>query len=244
MENRFKRLPSPSMAVAFIALLAALGGTAVALPGKNGVKSDDIAKNAVRSSDIKSSNVGSSDVKNNALTGSDINEARLSKVPSAAVADAANTANTAGSANTANSANTAGSAGSVNGRSLSRIRYADLNSGAAVPIFSAGGLTITADCNAGDVDLDAVSATNDATINVKVLESDATSDSDSLAELDANAPHDFDAGTDNAQYFVMYKGDDSGPVVTAQFSELILANAATGTGGQDCFVWGEGSAGS
>lgn len=108
MGNRFRRLPSPAMAVAFVALLAALGGTAVALPGKNSVKKDDIAAGAVNSSDIKNSSVLGKDVRNNTLTGLDVNEARLGKVPSAARAD---TAGSAGSANTANSAGRASSAG-------------------------------------------------------------------------------------------------------------------------------------
>ena len=108
MKDRFKQLPSPSMGVAFVALLLALGGTAVALPGKNGVKSDDIAKNAVRSSDIKSSNVGSSDVKNNALTGSDVDESKLGKVPSATSADTATTATSATTATTATNATALG----------------------------------------------------------------------------------------------------------------------------------------
>ncbi len=77
MAERFRRLPSPSMAVAFIALLAALGGTAVALPGKNGVKSDDIAKGAVNSSDVKNSSLTTSDIKNSTLRGSDIRRTPL-----------------------------------------------------------------------------------------------------------------------------------------------------------------------
>ncbi len=41
------------MAVAFLALLVAIVGTAAALPGRNGVKRDDIAKNAVNSGDTQ-----------------------------------------------------------------------------------------------------------------------------------------------------------------------------------------------
>jgi hypothetical protein len=88
MFNRLKRLPSPALVIAFIALVAALGtGSAVALTGKNTVAADDIKKNAVgaseikknavRSSEIKSSAVGSSEVKSNSLTGADINESTL-----------------------------------------------------------------------------------------------------------------------------------------------------------------------
>src|SRR5882724_8739628 len=44
--------PSPAMIVAVIALVAAFGGVAVALPGRNSVKSKDIAPHAVKRSDI------------------------------------------------------------------------------------------------------------------------------------------------------------------------------------------------
>jgi hypothetical protein len=47
-----RRLPSPAMVVAIIALIAGLAGSAVALKGKNSVKSDDIAKGAVKGPDI------------------------------------------------------------------------------------------------------------------------------------------------------------------------------------------------
>ena len=63
-----KRLPSPALILAFVALVAALGtGSAFALKGKNTVDTGDIKKNAVRSSDVK----------NNSLTGADINEGTL-----------------------------------------------------------------------------------------------------------------------------------------------------------------------
>jgi hypothetical protein len=88
MLNRLKRLPSPALVIAFIALVAALGtGSAVALTGKNTVAADDIKtnavgaseikKNAVGSSEIKTNGVGSSEVKSNSLTGADINESTL-----------------------------------------------------------------------------------------------------------------------------------------------------------------------
>jgi hypothetical protein len=46
------RRPSPAMVVAVIALVAALGGAAVALPGRNSVRSNDIKPHNVRLSDI------------------------------------------------------------------------------------------------------------------------------------------------------------------------------------------------
>ena len=45
--------PSPALVVAMVALIAAVSGTALALPGKNSVKSNDIAKGAVKGKDIK-----------------------------------------------------------------------------------------------------------------------------------------------------------------------------------------------
>jgi hypothetical protein len=51
-ERVSKRLPSPAMIVAVIALVAALTGSAVALQGKNSVKSNDIAPNAVKSRQV------------------------------------------------------------------------------------------------------------------------------------------------------------------------------------------------
>jgi hypothetical protein len=47
-----RRLPSPAMVVAIVALIAALAGSAVALKGKNSVKSNDIAPGAVKGPDI------------------------------------------------------------------------------------------------------------------------------------------------------------------------------------------------
>ena len=76
MQSKVRR-PSPALIVAIVALVAALAGTAVALPGKNSVKGNDIAKNAVKSSDVK----------NDKLTGTDINESTLGTVPNAAKVD-------------------------------------------------------------------------------------------------------------------------------------------------------------
>ena len=47
-----RRLPSPAMVVAIIALVAGLAGSAVALKGKNSVKSNDIAPGQVKGPDI------------------------------------------------------------------------------------------------------------------------------------------------------------------------------------------------
>ena len=48
----WRRRPTPAIVVAVIALVAALGGAAVALPGRNSVRSNDIAPKNVRPGDI------------------------------------------------------------------------------------------------------------------------------------------------------------------------------------------------
>jgi hypothetical protein len=102
--------PSPAMVVAFIALCVALAGTATALPGRNKVRSDDIARGAVRSSDIAPKAVGTKQIKGrsvtrskiaakaidsslvgtDALTGANILESSLGTVPKAASVEALN----------------------------------------------------------------------------------------------------------------------------------------------------------
>lgn len=47
-----RRLPSPAMIVAIVALVVGLTGSAVALQGKNSVKSNDIAPGNVKASDL------------------------------------------------------------------------------------------------------------------------------------------------------------------------------------------------
>ena len=105
------RRPSPAMGVAFLALVLAVSGTAVALPGKNRVTSDDLKRGSVKNSDIgrgavspsklrngavtnpKLGNeaVSTAKIRNDAVTGEKVNEGTLGQVPSAASATNANT---------------------------------------------------------------------------------------------------------------------------------------------------------
>lgn len=62
MMSTRRRLPSPAILVAIVALVAALTGSAVALQGKNSVKSNDIAPNAVKGKDIASQAVKPADL--------------------------------------------------------------------------------------------------------------------------------------------------------------------------------------
>lgn len=91
--------PSPSMVVAFLALVLALGGTSYAvtrLPA-NSVGSKQLKAGAVTRSDIKKDAVNGAKVANDALTGDDINEASLGQVASALTAGSAGAASHASS---------------------------------------------------------------------------------------------------------------------------------------------------
>ena len=108
MRKILRRLPSPSMVIACIALAVALGGTsyaAIKLP-RNSVGTNQLQKNAVVASKLSARSVGPQKLQNNTvtartvkdgeLTGAKIVESTLAKVPSAANADTAANATLAG----------------------------------------------------------------------------------------------------------------------------------------------------
>jgi hypothetical protein len=150
MRKFLAKRPTPAMAVAFVALLAALSGSAIALPGTNTVDSGDIKKGAVKAADIGGNAVTSGKVKNNTLTGSDINESKLGKVPSATTADTAATATNAANATnatnatTAANANRATSAASTDGRTPFLLKLA---AGQSQTIAQNGSISLVAECN-------------------------------------------------------------------------------------------------
>jgi len=139
------------MAVAFVALLAALSGTAVALPGKNTVdsadiknkqvKNKDLANNAVAAKKVKNSSLTGADIKDDSLTGSDVNESTLGQVPSA---------NTANSANSAANATRAESAGTVDQIDPSEASF--LTEGQTRVVLTRGPVTVTHLCLDNDAD--------------------------------------------------------------------------------------------
>jgi hypothetical protein len=192
--------PSPAMAVAFVALLAALSGTAIALPGtnsvdsgdiKNGqVKGKDVGRNAVTGKKVKNRSLTGADVRDNSLTGADINEATLGQVPSA------NTANSATSATSANTANTASNANAVNGVQVIPLNFAvEAEVGDTVLLNNVNGLTITASCAAGPV----------LSANANTSVDGAQFQTSSVMSSNANAP---DAAADNLETANEINDDD------------------------------------
>jgi hypothetical protein len=83
MERPRTYRPSPALIVALVALVAAMSGAAIALPGKSTVGSADLKRNAVRSKHIQGKTVHGSDVENDALKGKQVFEEKLAAVPEA-----------------------------------------------------------------------------------------------------------------------------------------------------------------
>jgi hypothetical protein len=73
MLNRIRGRIGSAHALAILALVLAVSGTALALPGRNSVNGQDIRNGAVKSLDVRDNN----------LRGQDIREATLDTVPSA-----------------------------------------------------------------------------------------------------------------------------------------------------------------
>jgi hypothetical protein len=86
--------PSPALAVALLALVLALSGTAYAALGKNSVGTRQLKAQAVATGKIANNAVNGAKVANGSLSGEDINLGALGTVPNASVAASAENANT------------------------------------------------------------------------------------------------------------------------------------------------------
>lgn len=155
MKRIVKRLPSPAMVVACIALAVALGGTsyaAIKLP-RNSVGTKQLQKNAVVAAKLSARSVGPQKLQNNAvttrtvkdnqLTGAKVVESSLAKVPSAVAADKAADATTVG------------------GYEVKRFASTVAPNGPGATVLSLNGLAITMTCPAGAVALRANNASGE-----------------------------------------------------------------------------------
>ena len=105
------------------------------------IKGNQIAKNAVTSKTVK----------NDSLTGTDIKESTLGTVPSAA------------------KATSAGNATTVGGYSLTKVYYRGNNNTPTV-VFNAGGLVLTANCDAGNLSLVAATTKVDSSMYSQLID--------------------------------------------------------------------------
>jgi hypothetical protein len=191
MQRFISRRPSGAMMVAFLALFVAMGGSATALKGRNGVKKDDIvrggvgtseaANNSLRTQDIRNRTLLDRDHRRNGLTGASINEATLGTVPGAF---AATNAVNAGRASTAGSADRAGSAGQADAvTGLTRLGRIAMSIGEERDIARFGPFRFTATCE------DLGGGSYQARIFVENVGPD-----DATLESNSNDEYDFDSG--------------------------------------------------
>ena len=152
-----RRLPSPALVVAGLALVVALGGTtyaATALP-KNSVGAKQLKSGSVSTVKLAKGSVTSRQIKDHTIVAADIAKSAIPGL-SGKVAHA----DTAGHADTASHADTAGSVG---GATFTTIDYRVGADSPAATIVSANGLTISASCDAaGTLLLSLSSASGDA----------------------------------------------------------------------------------
>lgn len=155
-----RRLPSPALVVASLALAVALGGTtyaATALP-KNSVGTKQLKSGSVSAVKLAKGSVTTRQIKDHTIVAADLAKnaypALPGKVASAGHADTAGRADTAGHADTA---------GSIAGATFTTIDYRVGAGSPAAGIVSANGLTVSATCDAsGTLLLSIASATGDA----------------------------------------------------------------------------------
>ena len=88
----FTKPPSPSLVLASIALIVAIGGGAAIAASK--IQTSDIAKQAVTNKKIAKKTIKASRVADNTLGGTQIDESKLGSVPEAETAGVAGTAGT------------------------------------------------------------------------------------------------------------------------------------------------------
>jgi hypothetical protein len=189
------------MAVAFVALVAALGGSAVALPGKNRIDKNDIKRGAVNGADIR----------NGSVKGADVAESSLATVPNAVSAQRADNAQNAVSAGTASSAVSAATAANATnadnanavGGNVIQSFSDEAAPGAAFPGIDIGGVAVDGDCNGGNFNLDARNTGGQAAAFLFSGVADGTpyeeSDTDFTAgDNDAIVPDDANTGTGTA----------------------------------------------
>jgi hypothetical protein len=233
------RRPSPALAVAFVALLAALSGTAVALPGKNTVDSGDIKKNAVRSADIKNGGVTSADLRNNgvtsadvrdnALTGTDIDESSLGTVPSA---NSANSATSATNAANADTAETAANADTLGGQPASSYESANIPFSFTTgegerTVATVGPLRVHTDCQIGNIE-------DEAAILVSTSANNSTFDDnngDEFSDFDVNdgAAEAFQQDVDANEVEIEATDDGAGAIAaTPGGAALAITSEAVG----------------
>jgi hypothetical protein len=237
MRSLLARVPSPAATLAFIALVAALSGSAIALPGTGSVDSGDIKNNSVgtkdlrnnhvRGKDVRNNSLTGGDVRNNSLTGNDVNESTFGKVPSAGSADnAANAANAANATNAGNAANAA----AVGGFRVVRVDPFTLIDGQTKDILQRGPFTFTARCRI-NFDPEGFGEFRDlGQILIATSQDNAAFDGDDQGELDMATPED------DREFLELTQFDVGAPELDTLSDGAALATDGTEIVGSELYV--------
>lgn len=210
---------APSMIVAMIALIVALGGvgyTAVKLP-RNSVGRDQLRKSAVTESKLARGSVTSLKIKDKSVTGADIDPAAIPKVPTSATADRAKVAD------------------EVAGQQIANVAATVPLGGSARVIGGDGGLEVFAACSiSGSLLLSARSASEHAQLRASVVSASSPPAAASVVDdADFNPGEDvtiFGADGHGTTTIVYLAADGHVTTAVLAFSEL--------TGTQTCTVAG------
>jgi hypothetical protein len=242
MRNR-RFCPPPALAVASLALVVALGGTALAGPVTR-------LTSTISGGRIKLHTIVGQQLVNNTLTGTQISERQLGTVPSALKAKTAATATTATSAATAHhadladdagfattsrdsshalTADQATSAGSANTAGGYAIRKVKWGYGAA-PVAAngnntnnlvwLGGLTLRAVCGAGAITIEPFSSIDNAEFHSEISHGNGSSNGTDVADFDSGpsgSPGDIVHGVNDGLLRFIYTVPD-GTTVSGEFN--------------------------
>jgi hypothetical protein len=169
MNFILRNRPSPAMIVAFVALCVALAGTATALPGRNKVRSDDIARGAVHASDIAPKAVRTNHIKGRSVTRSKIaNRAINSALVGTDALTGANILES--SLDPVPNATNAANAAKVNGLSVQKFSFRGAPGTSLPTALNLGGLALNAACNTGP----ALSVSATTTVSGAIIHSGGT----------------------------------------------------------------------
>jgi hypothetical protein len=241
--NQIRR--SPGVVIGVIALVVAMTGGAVALPGKNKVKSDDIAKNAVKSKhikSIKSADIGANAVGADAIAAGAVGGSELAD-GSVSTAKLAN-GSVSGAKLADGSVTEAKLSPEVAGEVVSSNGSIGADAGQTVTLFSSGPFTVKARCTTVDPDIgfDVIFSSTEAQTVSTIL--GVTGPDESQAHFDGFDT--FGPGDGNAAEIVPPVGVGIYKTVsyamTAPSGATLTGNLALGSlmNGNDCEFSGHG----
>ena len=225
------RRPSAAIIISFVALVASIGGSAVAatlITGKQ-IKDRSITGRDLKSNTITgrvAANLSGRDILSDSLDGTDIAENQLGTVPRARSASQADVADRASSAARADSAATADA---LSGARIARVNFAK-PAGSEATILELGGLRLKANCNASAaMTVTAATSSGPAWVRVSATQQSQNSAAAVLLEDD-----DFRAGeefsvlpatADNLAGELVYLGADGNTVTVSFLAEQGIAAA-------------------